>query len=321
MKSPVALVIFNRPNTTARVFAKIKEARPPRLYLIADGPRSDVPEDIEKIARTRQNVEIVDWDCEVTRIYSEENFGCGFRLPTGLNAVFENEENLIVLEDDCLPDISFFPYCDELLERYRHESRIMMISGRNNLQKWKKNEYSYYFTRIGSSWGWATWKRAWQYFDQEMKAWGNPILKDRIRRGMGNDREYFFRMESYSKVYRKEISTVWDYQWSTARFLRGGLTIFPSINIINNIGLGSDSTHTNLNDLNKDYVNLGKVSFPLIHHEIIIPDEEYDKKNTKALSTTSLTLIGRIKRKAKNSIKHFLGKIRILYEKKDEGVY
>jgi len=286
----------------------IQKAKPPRLYLIADGPRNDHPEDLEKTVLARQIVENFDWDCKVTRIYSENNLGCGYRLPTGLDIVFQSEEQLIILEDDCLPDISFFRFCDELLLQYRYEEKIMMISGRNNLSKWKENEYSYHFTRIGSNWGWATWKRAWQYFDQEMKAWGNPTLNDRIRRGMGNDREYFFRLEKFSKVYRKEIDTIWDYQWATARFLRAGLTIFPSINIINNIGLDSDSTHTNNNELNIDNVSLGEVSFPLRHKGIISPDERYDKMNTKARNISFLILTERVKRKLKYIFKKFLNK-------------
>ena len=140
MNTAVAIVFFNRPRFTARVFSQIKKAQPPRLYLIADGPRLDHPEDFEKTALARRQVENVDWDCNVTRIYSEKNLGCGYRLPTGLDIVFKSEDELIILEDDCLPDFSFFPYCDELLERYRYEEKIMMISGRNNLQKWKENE-------------------------------------------------------------------------------------------------------------------------------------------------------------------------------------
>src|SRR5712692_5523584 len=146
LTTPVALIIFNRPETTARVFAEIAKARPSRLLLVADGPRLDHPEDVEKCTATRAIVEQVDWPCEVLTNFSEANLGCKMRPVSGINWVFENVEEAIILEDDCLPHPSFFPFCQELLERYRDDQRVMMIGGTNLLGEWRTGAQNYFFS-------------------------------------------------------------------------------------------------------------------------------------------------------------------------------
>lgn len=169
MSTPIALIIFNRPDLTIRVFSKIARAKPKTLFVIADGPRSDHPGDIKKCAEARSIIESVDWDCTVHKNYSDINLGCGRRLASGISWVFEKVEEAIILEDDCLPHPTFFRFCKELLERYRDDERIMQINGQNFQHKSMRTSYSYLFSYSNNCWGWATWRRAWQHFDMEMR--------------------------------------------------------------------------------------------------------------------------------------------------------
>jgi hypothetical protein len=174
LETPVALIIFNRPATTERVFAEIARARPRRLFVIADGPRSDHPDDARQCAAARAVVEKVDWPCTVATTYAEANLGCGKRPATGLAWLFQHVDRAIILEDDCVPDPSFFRFCDELLEKYRDDPRVMMVAGTSLCPV--PTAYSYSFCYHHSNCGWATWRRAWRYFDARIPRW--PTLRD-----------------------------------------------------------------------------------------------------------------------------------------------
>jgi hypothetical protein len=169
MDIAVALIIFNRTDTTKKVFEVLRQVKPAKLLVIADAPRHNYPDDIEKCAATRQIIEQVDWNCQVIKNYSEKNLGNKLRISTGLNWVFEQVEQAIILEDDCLPHPSFLPFCEDLLDKYQDDQRIMTRSGNNFQFGRKRTEYSYYFSRYTLIWGWATWRRAWQHYDAEMK--------------------------------------------------------------------------------------------------------------------------------------------------------
>jgi GT2 family glycosyltransferase len=158
LTTPVAFLIFNRPDTTARVFEAIRQAKPPKLLVVADGPRPDRPDDIEKCKAARAIVEGVDWDCEVLKNYSDINLGCGKRPATGITWVFEQVEEAIILEDDCMPNPTFFEFCQAMLAEYRDDKRIMMIGGTNFLGEWKSKIQSYHFSFYGGTWGWASYK-------------------------------------------------------------------------------------------------------------------------------------------------------------------
>ena len=173
---PVAFLIFNRPELTRKVFASIAQARPSKLLVVADGPREDVSDDEENCSEARATIDRIDWDCEVLTNYSSVNMGCRARISTGLEWVFKNVEEAIILEDDCIPHPTFFRFCKELLARYRDDQRVMMISG-NNFQMGRKwTPCSYYFSRFFHCWGWATWRRAWKHYDIDMGLW--PALED-----------------------------------------------------------------------------------------------------------------------------------------------
>lgn len=278
MQSSVAFIIFNRPDTTEKVFAEIAKARPSRLFVIADGPRSDHPEDKENCAATRAIIDRVDWDCEVLKNYSDINLGCGHRPASGISWVFQNVEDAIILEDDCVPHPDFFRFCGELLEKYKDDERVMTISGRNGQTgRMQQTLYSYHFRRMFSCWGWATWRRAWQHYDFEIKIW--PELRETswLQNILGNERA----AEFYRKVFDQAHLSAgnlhyWDYQWSFSCWAQSGLAVVPSANLIQNIGFGPAATHTKSEAGPVGRLLAEGLDFPLRHPSFVIPDRDAD---------------------------------------------
>jgi hypothetical protein len=272
MKTPVAFIIFNRPDTTNRVFEEIVKAKPSTLLIVADGPRTDKPGDIEKCSAARAVVEKIDWDCEVLRNYSDVNLGCKRRVSSGLDWVFDNVEEAAILEDDCLPDQSFFIFCSEMLDRFRNSKNIMHISG-TNLLAGHPMKNSYLFSRYGGIWGWATWKRAWRYYDESMLAWEK--LRDNSRwleLVCETSEEVKSRIETFNKVFGNEFDT-WDYQWICKTL--GWLKYNSKNNLIENIGFREDATHTHVvNDL--FMVKKEPLNIPFLHETSIARNLEFD---------------------------------------------
>jgi hypothetical protein len=240
--TPVALIVFNRPDLTERVFQAIRQVQPRKLLVIADGPRVDRPDEAEKCAATRQIIDRVDWDCEVLRNYSDVNLGCKRRVSSGIDWVFSQVEEAI-LEDDCLPGPSFFQFCQVLLEKYREDDRIMMVSGDNFQPPTGLEEESYYFSKYIHIWGWATWRRAWQHYDVGMSSW--PDFRDRrLLKAICHDPiEEAYWITLFNNVANGKMDT-WDQQWVYACWRNQGLSIMPTINLISNIGFRQDATHT-----------------------------------------------------------------------------
>ena len=239
--TPIVFVIFNRPEPTARVFAEIRKARPSRLFIVADGPRSG--EEAEKCRTVRDIVSRIDWTCEVTRNYSDINLGCKRRVSSGISRVFEQVEEAIILEDDCLPCPDFFVYCSEMLARFRANNSIMHIGGSNFQNGRKRGNASYYFSRYMHVWGWATWRRAWQHYDVNIASWPQR-KKHGLLEKAGLDRvECAFWANFFDRMHAGEIDT-WDYQWVYACWLHQGLAVVPNVNLVTNIGWGPDATHT-----------------------------------------------------------------------------
>jgi len=276
VQTPVALIIFNRPDTTAKVFAEIRRARPSKLFVIADAPRANRPSDVEKCVAARSIVESVDWKCEVLTNYAEQNLGCQKRISSGLNWVFSQSEQAIVLEDDCVPHLSFFRFCEELLSRYQDDQRVMHIAGTNYQFGQQRFPYSYYFSRYNHCTGWATWRRAWEHFDLDMKLW--PEFRDR---GLLSDLFSDARAEAYWRrsfqlVYEKRIDS-WAYCWTLACWARSGLTILPNVNLICNIGFDADGSHTKNRRSRFGNIPLEEMTFPLQHPPFVIRDDKADR--------------------------------------------
>jgi hypothetical protein len=286
MKTPVAILIFKRTETTKQAIEVLRQVKPPKLFVFADGPRIDRPDEIEKCAATRSVIEQIDWDCEVLKYYSDVNLGCGLGPATGISWVFNQVEEAIILEDDCLPHPTFFRFCEELLEKYRDDERIMMISGFNILGEWKSNIQDYHFSYFGAIWGWASWRRAWRHFDFDAKLWSNPEIRERIRDLLGDDLVYHYRASIFDQIYslRNHKSAgldIWDYQWDLTLLSQSGLTIVPSVNLISNIGFSEEATHTKENQPGIADLPLSPMSFPLKEPCGVVVDKEYDRRRTR----------------------------------------
>ena len=277
MQTPVAFMIFNRPDLTEQVFREIARARPPKLFVIADGPRPHQLGERDKCAAARAVVERVDWDCEVVKNYSDVNLGCGVRVATGLRWVFEQTEEAIILEDDCVPHPTFFRFYEELLERYRDDERVMQISGGNFHSGLKWGPYNYFFSRHSNVWGWATWRRAWQFYDIRVESW--PQLRDTrwLLEIVGDPQVARFLGDQFEIANQSESRwCTWDYQWTFACWMQNGLSIHPNSALISNVGCRGDATHTRWTGNKFARIPLEEMAFPLQHPPHIIPHEEAD---------------------------------------------
>lgn len=275
---PVLLIIFNRPHTTKLIFDAVKKVRPKSLYICADGPRPTVASDLHKCNDARAIIDYIDWDCELKTLFQDNNLGCKKAVSAGIDWFFKNVEEGIILEDDCLPEVSFFAFCEELLRKYRFDERVMQICGSNFIKDYRRSEYSYYYSLFGPIWGWASWRRAWIHYDVNMKLWPE-IKKDGVLNDIClNKDEVQFRYELYEKLYKGEIDT-WDYQWGFAKMINSGLSITPNVNLISNIGFGDDATHTSLPS-SSHFANMQTkpIVFPLIHPKFMVRDKVSDLK-------------------------------------------
>jgi len=273
--TPVLLLIFNRPETTREVFEKIKELKPKYLFISADGPRGEIKNDFETCRETREIVSSVDWKCEIKTRFNDNNLGCKIGVSSGITWFFEHVNEGIILEDDCVPDISFFYFCKELLERYRNDNRIMHISGTNFQDGIIRGDGSYYFSRYVYVWGWATWKRAWELYDVKIQNYNKFIEQDIIKNIFPNKREQLFLHKNFSQVYTNKKMT-WDYQWHYTNIINNGLSIVPNKNLVSNIGFGQEATHTLLEHhpfANRPVEKMDKVSHP----SFMIPNIEADR--------------------------------------------
>ncbi len=279
LETPVVSIIFNRPGVTGRVLAEIAKARPPALWVIADGPRPNRPGEKEKVAETRALVEQferrLNWPCQVRRNFSETNLGCKKRVATGLDWAFSGCEQAIILEDDCLPTGEFFNFCQELLDRYREDRRVMSIGGINFQDGRPRSTSSYYFTKYFHCWGWASWRRAWQHYDLSMQSWPEFKALGGLHTFADTDREEAYWDKTLTAAYDDQIDT-WDYalfySWMTQR----GLQILPNANLVSNLGFGDGATHTTNQDGRLAEIPHGHLG-SLRHPPFVIRNKEADR--------------------------------------------
>jgi hypothetical protein len=270
MKKPILFLIFNRPDTTEKVFEAIREYKPKQFFVAADGPRESKENEEKLCKKTRDIISAVDWDCEVKTLFRDENLGCKEAVSSAITWFFDHVEDGIILEDDCLPAPSFFDFCAELLDKYQNDERIMMISGFNKQGKWLENKNDYFFSNLGGIWGWASWKRAWKHYDADMKYLefliNNKYLEFLFGKKTGRIRA--------SDLLRAPKNT-WDFSWGYSRHLNNGLSCVPSKNLIRNIGFDKNGTHTKRKITQKN-INLYDLEPPLKNNKIIIADSRYD---------------------------------------------
>lgn len=274
----VLLIFFTRTDKTVQVFEQIRKARPSKLYLYQDGPRADRPDDTEKILNCRKAVEEkIDWDCEVHRMYQERNYGCDPSEFIAQKWMFSIETKGIILEDDDVPSQSFFSFCKELLDRYEHDERINMICGMNNLESTDRDT-SYIFSEYGSIWGWATWKRNVDKWDPKYR-W----LKDSAT--VNNIIKSYRTFDGIVEICRKHLASGREHYESILgahQHLHHQLNIVPTKNLITNIGVGSETTHST-NDIKKLprsvrrllFMNRHEIEFPLKHPSIMVEDMDF----------------------------------------------
>lgn len=241
--TPILFIIFNRPDTTQIVFNQLKQLKPTKLYIAADGPRKHKEGETEKCRLTREIVNQIDWECEVKKLFNNENLGCKKAVSNAINWFFENEEQGIILEDDVVPNKSFFGFCANLLEYYKSDSTIMHISGNNFFSHKIKIPYSYYFSIYPHIWGWATWRRAWKLYNPQIPDFPEYKLNNSINRTLDKRKEKKYWLKKFESVFNNQIDT-WDYQWLYTIWKNNGLCITPVKNLATNIGFRDDATHT-----------------------------------------------------------------------------
>lgn len=296
METPIIFLIFKRPDATQTVFDAIRQVKPRRLLVVADGPRHDRDGEAEQCIATRKILDQVDWECEVFKNYSEINLGCARRVSSGLDWAFDIVDEAIILEDDCVPHPTFFPFCAELLARYRHDSRIASISGQNVQFGRKRNSYSYYFSYFNHCWGWATWKRAWQHFDFDMKLW--PEIRDSgflfdVLREPGAVKGWSSIFQHlYDGTSRQDS---WAQRWTFTCWIQSGLCILANENLITNIGSSSEGTNGMSRGNPYDRMPTKAVQLPLYHPPFVIRDTQADSFTSRTLFNFSLSRRLRLK--------------------------
>ena len=294
VKAPVLLIGFNRSDTMMQVFQVVKQAKPDKLYYAVDGPRHGKGEE-GKVQQVRDIVKLVDWPCEVFTLFRENNVGCGRGPAEAITWAFENEERLIVLEDDCVPSLSFFRFCNEMLERYKDDERVNIISGRSHHHSSSFfRDQDYIFTHYAHTWGWATWKRVWKEFDIRMEDFPHWLEQGGSRNVLPTEEIGNRSNKRFSRIYHNiedEISHSWDSQWSYTRQKTGGLGIVPCFNRIHNIGdFGTHSFgHSQVNDMLAE-----EMPDVIRHPRFVVMNREYEIYHYKYLLSKHPSIISRI---------------------------
>ena len=286
----VAIIFFNRPDSLGEVFEAVRAARPSKLFLIQDGAREGNQNDIENISRCREIVENVDWECDVRKIYSDKNLGCGMNIYSGIKKAFEEVESLVILEDDIVVNDDFFSLCEELLEKYKDDERIHGITGMNHCGETTRCPNSYFFSEIGSCWGWATWKRCWDKME-----FSEDFLEDSysVECFLNLNRRTKRQRNGIIKASRQKRATLlsggrlsgWAHQFMTTQYMNSALWIVPQKNLISNIGLTSESTHAagSLKRIPKGlqcvfFAERGALPKPFVHPKYVIEDTKYARE-------------------------------------------
>ncbi len=309
--TPVILIIFNRPQVTVQVLDVLRKLKPLELYVVADGPRSSVESDVQSCKDVRALIDTVDWECQIYTDYSDVNLGCASRVSSGITNAFKIFDRAVILEDDTVPDLTFFRFCEEMLIRYESDERVMHISGTNIIgPKLKKIvPEDYYFSKNSGVWGWATWKRAWEKYDHSMSAWTGSvedILAEHTIRYLPEELKHY--NSSYAKAASGELDS-WGFRWHFAVVCNKGYAITPTTNLVKNIGFSKDATHTTDIASPLSFLKAQRMTFPLVHPETVkahnsiehmIAQINFGLKKQTVFGKWKRSLIKRYKRLIKN---------------------
>jgi FkbM family methyltransferase len=276
LETAVLFLVFNRPKLTAIVFESIRKAKPPRLYLASDGARADHVGELEKVSKVRQISTSVDWPCKVITLFREENLGCKQAVSSAISWFFQQEEQGIILEDDCLPSQTFYRYCELLLNYYKHDYRVMAVTG-TNITHGITYEADYWFSKYALMWGWASWRRAWKMYDGELTSWPNTKKENFLKqRSNLNAIEIKKWKTILDRTFCGDINT-WDYQWIYSCLINQGLTAAPAVNLVRNIGYGDDATHTTIIHPILSSLATSEMTFPISHPSEVETNIDADK--------------------------------------------
>lgn len=273
-ETPILFLVFNRFDTAQRVFDEIRKQKPKYLYVAADGPRGSKIGEAEKCQKVRSLVDLIDWDCELKTLFRDENLGCAKAISSAITWFFQQVEQGIILEDDCVPHPDFFPYCEEMLNHYRDNETIKIISGDNFQDGQQRGSASYYFSAYPNIWGWASWRRTWEGYDLYLDQHTLSELKDALYFYFPSWNERQMWIDKFLTMKRQGVNT-WDYQFQFHVWKNRGICINPNSNLISNIGFGNDATH----NFNKDSVGIGiktESILPIHHNNLIEVDKDAD---------------------------------------------
>lgn len=274
--TPVAVFLFNRPGCARQLLEAVSQQQPARLFIVADGPRDSHPDDASLCRASRAVFEHISWPCQVTRIYADKNMGCRNSIPHGLQQVFAAVEECIILEDDCIPQPSFFRFCTELLDTYRSSEQVMCISGHRVDGPNEPDGESYFFSKYPHIWGWATWRHQWAKFDLAMPEWKCLRETDWLRNILGSDAATTYWKRIFDQM--NEGMDTWDYALAYAGWRHGMLSVRPKVSMITNIGLQEKSTHGLFHAGLDPFAPAREMDFPLIHPKTIAADKDTENR-------------------------------------------
>ena len=272
---PVLVLGFNRPDTTRRVLASLRMAKPAQVFFAVDGPRAGAGNDVRRVAEVQSMADQIDWPCETKTLFRAANLGCKLAVSQAISWFFADVEAGIILEDDCIAHPTFFRFAAEMLSRYHGDERICMVSGDNFQGQRARNEYSYYFSRYTHIWGWATWRRAWRLYDHRMTRW--PELRETgwLSEMFGERTAVDYWRRIFDETHDDRNSS-WAYRWTFSAWEHVALTILPNVNLVSNIGFGAAATHTLIRYRARSALPVQPMEFPLKHPPACIRDEEAD---------------------------------------------
>lgn len=274
-QTPILFIVFNRIDTAQQVFEAIRKVQPKKLYIACDGPRKYKVGEVEACLQTRRLASQVDWPCQVKTLFLDKNLGPSLGPYTFIKWFFEQEEQGIILEHDCLPHPDFFPYCEELLDKYKDNQNIGAISGPNFIPD-TQSPYSYSFTIYNHIWGWATWRRTIDKYTLDLSDISTKELNDMLKRNFPSFKERLYWKTIFKQIRKKEIPT-WDYYLTFCLWFNNLLAISPTKNLVANIGFGEGAVNTT--DKNSPLANRPVYPImPLTHNEIFIPNKKEESK-------------------------------------------
>jgi hypothetical protein len=293
LETPVLFLVFNRPYTTARVLDRIIDARPRVVFVAADGPRAGNNEDEKRCSEVRALVDRIPPDIEVRRLFRQENLGCRKSVSSALEWFFSQVDRGIVLEDDCLPDPSFFGFCEAALLRYEHEERVMLVSGHNPLGAFPSGKDAL-LSKYPFIWGWASWRRAWKHYKPEIGKWASKGLSTQIKSWLRSPHALSYWRKAFKDV--ENGADTWDFQLDFAMFVRRTFAIVPAKNLVSNIGFGKDARHTTDPEDNRKslpvFVAPSAPQFPVR----IVPNPYFERRIVSEFYfNRDLTILGKAK--------------------------